>query len=76
MKQVNTIYKQLYWNTNQIVTYYKAMQDRHTTKKYHVLLLAAHAIQTLRNRPSQMKSGDTVSAQLHNATVTFDAFAA
>ena len=59
MKQVNTIYKQLYWNTNQIVTYYKTMQDKHTAKKYHGLLLAAHAIQTLINLPSQMKSGDT-----------------
>jgi hypothetical protein len=51
------------------------MQDRHTTKKYHGLLLAADAIHTLRNLPSQLKSGDTVSAQLYNATVTFDAFA-
>ena len=73
MKQVNTIYKQLYWNTNQIVTYYKTMQDKHTAKKYHDLLLAAHAIQTLRNLLSQLKSGDTGNAQLHNAT--FDAFA-
>ena len=75
VKQVNTIDKQLYWNANQLVTYYKTMQDRHTTKKYHGLLLAADAIHTLRNLPSQLKSGDTVSAQLYNATVTFDAFA-
>ena len=52
------------------------MQDKHTAKKYHGLLLAAHAIQTLRDLPSQLKSGDTVTAQLHNATVIFDAFAA
>ena len=52
------------------------MQDRHTTKKYRGLLLAADAIHTLRNLPSHLKSGDTVSAQLYNVTVTFETFAA
>jgi len=69
VKQVNKVYKQLYWNTNQMVTYYKTMQYRHTARKYHCLLLATRAIHTLRNLPSLLKSGDTVYAQLHNATI-------
>lgn len=50
------------------------MQYRRTARKCHCLLLAAHAIHTLINLPSLLKSGYTVKAQLHNLHITCNRF--
>ena len=70
MKEVNKVNKQLYLNTNEIFTYHRTMQ--HDIRQGNIIIISS--VDDTRHSHSQnstffLKSGDTVNAQLHNATL-------